>query len=38
MHGSRRVHNGSSFVLIYEVDEKAKMVKMLDFGHHDKVY
>ncbi len=38
MHGSRRVHIDSSFVLIYEIDEKVKVVRVLDFGHHDKVY
>jgi len=38
MHGSRRVHIDSSFVLIFEIDEQAKIVKILDFGHHDDVY
>jgi len=38
MHGSRRVHIDYSFVLIYEIDEKTKVVRVLDFGHHDKVY
>jgi len=38
MHGSRRVHIDSSFVLVYEIDEKAKVVRVLDFGHHDKIY
>ena len=38
MHGSRRVHIESSFVLVYEIDEERKVVRILDFEHHDKVY
>ena len=38
MHGSRRVHIDSSFVLVYEIDEKAKVVRIIDFDHHDSVY
>jgi len=38
MHGSMRVHIDSSFVLIYDIDDKAKIVRILDFGHHDDVY
>jgi mRNA interferase RelE/StbE/toxin YoeB len=38
MHGIRRVHIDRSFVLIYEIDEQRKSVRMLDFEHHDKVY
>ncbi len=34
--GSRRVHIDSSFVLIYEIDEKT--IKLLDYEHHDAVY
>ena len=37
MHGSRRVHVGS-FVLVYEVDEKSKIIKILDYDHHDYIY
>ncbi len=37
MYGARRVHIGS-FVLIYEVLESEKAVRLLDFDHHDKVY
>jgi YafQ family addiction module toxin component len=38
MHGIRRVHIDKSFVLIYEIDEQRKSVRLLDFEHHDKVY
>lgn len=38
MHGSRRVHIENSFVLVYEIDEGRKTVRVLDFDHHDKVY
>ncbi len=38
MHGERRVHIESSFVLTYEIDEKRKVVKILNYEHHDKVY
>lgn len=38
MHGARRVHIDKSFVLTYEVDEKNKLVKILDYDHHDKIY
>lgn len=38
MHGSRRVHIASSFVLVYEIDEQRKVVRILDYGHHDVVY
>ena len=38
MHGSRRVHIEKSFVLIYDVDEKNKVVKLLDYDHHDNIY
>lgn len=36
--GSRRVHIESSFVLLYDIDEKTKTVRLLDYDHHDKVY
>ena len=36
MHGSRRVHIDKSFVLVYEIDEKNKIVRVLDYDHHDK--
>ncbi len=38
MHGARRVHIGKSFVLIYEIDERSKSVKLLDYEHHDVIY
>lgn len=38
MHGARRVHISSSFVLIYEIDERRKTVRILDYGHHDDIY
>lgn len=38
MHGTRRVHIDKSFVLTYEIDEKNKIVKLLDYDHHDKIY
>lgn len=38
MHGLRRVHIDKSFVLVYEILEKEKVVRLLDFEHHDKVY
>lgn len=38
MHGARRVHIDKHFVLTYEMDEKNKVVKLLDYDHHDSVY
>jgi len=38
MHGARRVHIDKSFVLTYDVDEKRKIVTILDYDHHDKIY
>jgi len=38
MHGSRRVHIDGSFVLTFEVNEKEKIVRILDYDHHDKIY
>ena len=38
MHGSRRVHIGKSFVLTYEIKEEKKVVRLLDYDHHDNVY
>jgi mRNA interferase RelE/StbE/toxin YoeB len=38
MHGARRVHFDKSFVLTYEIDFARKVVRILDFEHHDKVY
>jgi len=36
--GERRVHIMKSFVLKYEIDENAKIVTFLFFGHHDEAY
>ena len=36
--GLRRIHLESSFVLIFQIDEKSKTVVFLDLDHHDKVY
>ena len=38
MHKARRVHVDNSFVLVYEIDEKNKIVRLLDYDHHDKIY
>jgi YafQ family addiction module toxin component len=37
LQGRRRVHIGS-FVLFYSVDETRRVVKLLDYDHHDKAY
>jgi len=38
LYGIYRVHIDKSFVLTYEIDEKNKTVKLLDYEHHDKIY
>ena len=38
MQNKRRVHVGGPFVLIYEVNEEKKIVTLVDFDHHDKIY
>jgi YafQ family addiction module toxin component len=38
LQNKRRVHVGGSFVLVYEINEKEKIVTLLDFDHHDNVY
>ena len=38
MHGARRVYIDKSFVLTYEIDEEKKLVRLLDFDHHDHIY
>ncbi len=38
MKGARRVHIDKSFVLIYEIDEENKLVRLLDYDHHDNIY
>ncbi len=36
--GTREVHIDKSFVLTYEIDEQNKVVKLLDYDHHDKIF
>ena len=38
MKGIRRVHIGKSFVLTYEILENEKIVRLLDYDHHDRIY
>jgi len=38
MKNKRRVHIYKSFVLIYEIHEKEKIVELWDYDHHDKIY
>lgn len=38
LKGIRRVHIRRSFVLVYEIVEPKKAVRLLDFDHHDKIY
>jgi addiction module RelE/StbE family toxin len=38
LKGLRQVHLEKSFVLVFEIDEKEKMVRFLDLGHHDEIY
>lgn len=38
MHGSFRVHIKKSFVLTFEIDEENKVVRLLDYDHHDNIY
>jgi YafQ family addiction module toxin component len=38
LQNKRRVHIAGSFVLIYSVNEKEKVVTLLDFDHHDNIY
>jgi YafQ family addiction module toxin component len=37
LQGRRRIHIGS-FVLVYSVDETRRVVKLLEYDHHDKAY
>jgi len=37
LHGSRRVHI-NPHVLIYDIDEKRRIVTILDYDHHDNIY
>lgn len=38
LQGVRRVHVASSFVLLFEPDEKRRVVRLLRLAHHDEVY
>lgn len=38
LQNKRRVHVAGSFVLVYEINEKEKIVTLLDFDHHDNIY
>ena len=38
MKGSFRIHIKKSFVLVYEIEEKNKAVRILEYAHHDEVY
>jgi mRNA interferase RelE/StbE/toxin YoeB len=38
LHGARRVHIETHFVLTYEYKEKEQVVRLLDYDHHDKIY
>jgi len=38
LQNKRRVHVGGAFVLIYEINEKEKIVTLFDFDHHDNIY
>jgi len=37
LQGRRRVHIGG-FVLFYSIDENRRVVKLLEYDHHDKAY
>jgi YafQ family addiction module toxin component len=38
MKNIRRVHISKSFVLTYEILESKKVVRLLNYKHHDKIY
>lgn len=38
LHSMRRVHIGKSFVLLFSINEKKKVVTIENYDHHDKVY
>ena len=38
LEGVRRVHVASSFVLLFEPDEKRRVVRLLRLAHHDEAY
>lgn len=38
MKNKWRVHIYKSFVLVYAIDEKEKIIELLDYDHHDNIY
>lgn len=38
LHHLKRIHIGKSFVLVFSVNEKEKMIVFEEFDHHDNVY
>ncbi len=38
MKNKRRVHVYGSFVLVYEINEKERVVELFDYDHHDNIY
>lgn len=38
LNDKRRVHVYSSFVLVYSVDISKRIIKFLDYDHHDHIY
>lgn len=38
MFGLREVHIDKSFVLLYVIDEQRKIVRIVDFDHHDNIF
>ncbi len=38
MKNKWRVHIYKSFVLVYVIDEKEKIIELLDYDHHDNIY
>ncbi len=38
MSGLREVHIDKSFVLLYAIDEPRKIVRIVDFDHHDNIF
>lgn len=38
LQNKKRVHILKSFVMVFEVDENKKIVRILDLDHHDNIY
>ncbi len=38
MFGIREVHIDKSFILLYVIDENRKVVRIIDFDHHDNIF